>query len=76
MAGARTPRWDPGALWHPDDGVFAVGGGGVGAATQKPVLLCYDGSGPAARALEQAGTLLTGSPAIVLTSGNLRAKLF
>jgi nucleotide-binding universal stress UspA family protein len=33
----------------------------------RPALLCYDGSDPARRAIEHAGVLLGGGPAVVLT---------
>jgi nucleotide-binding universal stress UspA family protein len=34
---------------------------------QRPAVLCYDGSDPARRALEHAGAVLDGGPAVVLT---------
>ena len=34
---------------------------------ESPALLCYDGSDPAKRAIEEAGALLGGGPAVVLT---------
>lgn len=37
------------------------------ARDERPVLLCYDGSEPAGRAIERAGVLLGGGAAIVLT---------
>ena len=33
----------------------------------RPTLLCYDGSDPARRAIEHAGSVLGGGPAVVLT---------
>ena len=39
----------------------------AGARPGPPALLCYDGSDPARRAIERAGTLLGGGRAIVLT---------
>ena len=36
-------------------------------ATDKPILLCYDGSDDAFRAIEFAGSLFPGRPAIVLS---------
>jgi nucleotide-binding universal stress UspA family protein len=35
-------------------------------ATDKPILLCYDGSEDAFRAIEFAGSLFSGRPAVVL----------
>jgi hypothetical protein len=36
-----------------------------------PVLLCYDGSETARRAIERAGRLLAGGPVVMLTTASL-----
>jgi nucleotide-binding universal stress UspA family protein len=40
---------------------------GPGDMRARPALLCYDGSDPARRAIEEAGRVLGGGPAVVLT---------
>ena len=39
------------------------------ARDTKPILLCFDGSGDAANAIQSAGRLFGGQPAVVLTVG-------
>ena len=46
---------------------FAVGPGGHVEAADGPLLICYDGSEDARHAIEQAGHLLDGRHALVLT---------
>ena len=46
---------------------YAVDPAGHASTADGPLLLCYDGSDEAAHAIERAGALLPGRPAVVLT---------